>query len=156
MLALIPWFELRAWHVVVPGLEFTIPIQPFGVLAAIAIVVGSKVAQWRARSVGVSVESLRRFLAFTIPLGLLSCMLLNVLFYEPAKFLQMGRSLASWFGPGPSVAFPYPGLSSFGGFFGGTLTGSCCSTGPWRRSTRLAGSRFPRRIFTRTTDSRWS
>jgi phosphatidylglycerol:prolipoprotein diacylglycerol transferase len=121
MLALIPWFELRAQHVVLPGLEFAIPVQPFGVLAAIAIVVGSNVAEWRARSAGVSVELLRRFLAFTIPLGLLSSMLLNVLFYEPAKFVQIGRSLGSWFGHGPSVAFPYPGLSSFGGFFGGTL-----------------------------------
>jgi phosphatidylglycerol:prolipoprotein diacylglycerol transferase len=33
----------------------------------------------------------------------------------------MGRAIASWFEGGPSLALPYPGLSSFGGFFGALL-----------------------------------
>jgi phosphatidylglycerol:prolipoprotein diacylglycerol transferase len=49
-------------------------------------------------------------------------MVLNVVLYEPEKIAQMGQAIASWFGSGETVDFPYPGLSSFGGFLGGTLT----------------------------------
>jgi phosphatidylglycerol:prolipoprotein diacylglycerol transferase len=61
------------------------------------------------------------FLVNVIVIGLLLCMVLNVLLYEPEKFAQMGRAIASWFGSGEKESFPYPGLSSFGGFFGGTM-----------------------------------
>jgi phosphatidylglycerol:prolipoprotein diacylglycerol transferase len=121
MLALIPWFTLEAWRVSLPFLDVALPIQPFGVLAAIAIVVGSRVATWRAEKDGVESELVRQFIAITVPIGLVSCMVLNVVFYEPAKLLEMRRAMATWFSAGPSLPFPYPGLSSFGGFFGATL-----------------------------------
>lgn len=121
MLALIPWFELEAWDLPLPGLDLRVPIQPFGVLAAVALLVGERVMHRRALATGVAPELVSRFLAVTIPIGLLSAAALNVLAYDPAQLVAMGRAVVSWFEPGPAQAFPYPGLSSFGGFIGGAL-----------------------------------
>lgn len=119
-LLLIPWFKLEPLRIPIPGLG-ALPIQPFGVLAAIAILVGTRVAEWRAGKVGVPRAVVTDFTLSVVTVGLASCMLLNVLWYEPAKLVEMGRAVVSWFSRGPSLAFPYPGLSSFGGFFGATL-----------------------------------
>jgi phosphatidylglycerol---prolipoprotein diacylglyceryl transferase len=121
MLALIPWFKLAALQLPLPFLDIAIPIQPFGILAAVAIVAGSRVATWRAQKCGVSPELMAQFVAATVPVGLASAMLLNVVFYEPGQLQGMGRAIVSWFSSGPGLPFPYPGLSSFGGFFGAAL-----------------------------------
>ena len=115
--SVIPWFRLEPWHLPLPGIG-SLPIQPFGVLAALAILLGSRVALRRAERTGVPRELMRDFIVHTVSLGLLACVVVNVLAYEPEKIAQMGAAIASWFGPGESVPFPYPGLSSFGGFFG--------------------------------------
>jgi phosphatidylglycerol:prolipoprotein diacylglycerol transferase len=111
----IPWFELKPW--VLPG---GIKLQPFGLLVAIGILFGSRIAEWRGEKRGVPRYIVADFLVTTVVTGLIICMILNVALYEPEKFVQMGRAIVSWFTPGDSVSFPYPGLSSFGGFVGGT------------------------------------
>jgi phosphatidylglycerol:prolipoprotein diacylglycerol transferase len=116
---LIPWFELHAWEIPFPIIG-VLKLQPFGFLVAIGILFGSRVAEWRAEKTGVPRQLVADFLINTVFIGLLLCMVLNVAMYEPEKFAQMGRAIASWFGSGEKVAFPYPGLSSFGGFVGGT------------------------------------
>jgi phosphatidylglycerol:prolipoprotein diacylglycerol transferase len=112
----IPWFQLEPW--VIAG---WLKLQPFGVLAALAIMVGMRVAQWHGERRGVARSVIADFMLFTIVSGLIACMVLNVALYEPEKLAQMGRAIASWFESGETLAFPYPGLSSFGGFLGGTL-----------------------------------
>jgi phosphatidylglycerol:prolipoprotein diacylglycerol transferase len=119
-ISLIPWFKLEAWQIPFPVIG-ELPLQPFGLLVAIGILFGSRVAEWRAEKTGVPRHLVNDFLVHVIVIGGLTCMLLNVLFYEPDKFALMGRAIASWFEDGPNVPFPYPGLSSFGGFFGGTM-----------------------------------
>jgi phosphatidylglycerol:prolipoprotein diacylglycerol transferase len=131
VLALIPWFKLEPLRIPLP-LIGSLPIQPFGVLAAIAILFGSYVAERRAAQVGVPREAVADFIRWVVPIGLVSCMILNVLFYEPDKLGEMRQAIASWFSAGPRHPFPYPGLSSFGGFFGGTLAAL------WYRQTRRA------------------
>lgn len=116
---LIPWFELTAWEIPFPIIG-SLKLQPFGILVAIGILVGSRVAEWRAERTGVPRHLVADFLLYTVFIGLVLCALLNVVMYEPEKLLQMGRAIASWFSSGESVPFPYPGLSSFGGFVGGT------------------------------------
>ena len=111
----IPWFELKPWV-----LFGHIKLQPFGLLVAIGILFGSRIAEWRGERRGVPRYIVADFLVTTVVTGLIICMILNVALYEPEKFAQMGRAIASWFGPGEALAFPYPGLSSFGGFVGGT------------------------------------
>jgi phosphatidylglycerol:prolipoprotein diacylglycerol transferase len=115
----IPWFKLEAWQIPVPFTDLHLPIQPFGVLVATGIVVGSRVAEWRAEKTGVPRHVVNDFLVHTIVIGLFLCMVLNVLFYEPEKFAEMGAAISRLF-RGEKMNFPYPGLSSFGGFFGGT------------------------------------
>jgi phosphatidylglycerol:prolipoprotein diacylglycerol transferase len=117
---LIPWFKLEPWEIPVPVIH-VLKLQPFGLLVAIGILFGSRIAEWRAEKTGVPRYVIADFLVYTIMIGLASAMLLNVAMYEPEKFGQMGRALASYLGSGPSEPFPYPGLSSFGGFFGGTM-----------------------------------
>jgi phosphatidylglycerol:prolipoprotein diacylglycerol transferase len=116
---LIPWFQLHAWEIPFPIIG-SIKLQPFGLLVAIGILFGSRVAERRAEKTGVPRQLVADFLIHTVFIGLVLCMILNVAMYEPEKFAQMGRAIASWFGRGESVPFPYPGLSSFGGFIGGT------------------------------------
>jgi len=117
---MIPWFKLEAWHLPIPVLD-RVAIQPFGVLAAIALVVGMRVAEWRAEKTGVPRQLVSDFMSHVVVIGLASCMILNVVVYEPEKLVETARAIGSWFGPGERLAFPYPGLSSFGGFLGGTL-----------------------------------
>ena len=119
-ISLIPWFKLEAWEIPFPFIG-ELPLQPFGLLVAIGILFGSRIAEWRAEKTGVPRHLVNDFLVFVIIVGGLSCMVLNVVFYEPDKLALMGRAIASWFEDGPNEPFPYPGLSSFGGFFGGTV-----------------------------------
>ncbi|MDH5675501.1 MAG: prolipoprotein diacylglyceryl transferase [Myxococcales bacterium] len=119
-LALIPWFKLEPWHLPLPLLD-RFPIQPFGVLAATAILLGIRFAGWRAERTGVPRKLVGDFLLHVVVVGLAACMVFNLVVYEPAKIPQMARAIGSWFGLAEATAFPYPGLSSFGGFAGGTL-----------------------------------
>lgn len=116
---LIPWFELHAWELPLPVVG-SLKLQPFGFLVAIGILFGSRIAEWRGERTGVPRQLVADFLIHTVFIGLLLCMILNVAMYEPEKFVQMGRSIASLFSSGEKIPFPYPGLSSFGGFVGGT------------------------------------
>lgn len=104
-LLFIPWFKF--YPIDIPG---PVDIQPFGLLVATGILLGARVAEWRGERVGVPREVTSNFLFFVIAVGLVSAMLLNVVAYEPHK-------LADWF----QGDFSFPGLSSFGGFFGGTM-----------------------------------
>ena len=47
-LPLIPWFKLHGWHIV-----GTLELQPFGILVAIGILIGARVAKWRAQETGI-------------------------------------------------------------------------------------------------------
>jgi phosphatidylglycerol:prolipoprotein diacylglycerol transferase len=117
----IPWFELKPWEIPFPFVD-SIKLQPFGLLVAIGILFGSRIAEWRGERRGVPRYLVADFLVYVVVIGLIACMVLNVALYEPEKFAQMGQAIASWFGSGEKVDFPYPGLSSFGGFLGGALT----------------------------------
>jgi len=98
----IPWFKLQPWTVV-----GDLKIQPFGVLVATGILIGTRVAEWHGERRGIPRQATADVLLYTIMIGLGSAMLLNMVFYEPEK-------LAGYF----RGDFTYPGLSSYGGFFG--------------------------------------
>ena len=119
-LLLIPWFKWATWPIPLP-LGAVLPLQAFGGMAAIAIVLGAALAELRAKRTGVSPELVSAFIVRVIMIGIASAMVLNVVFYEPTKLVQIIRAIGSWFGEGPKETVPYPGLSSFGGFIGGTI-----------------------------------
>lgn len=107
-LLLIPWFKLEPWSVPIPFIHKSLDLQPFGLLVAIGIVFGSRIAEWHGERNGVPRQAVADFLLYTIAIGLISAVILNVVFYEPHKIAAMLRG-----------EFHYPGLSSYGGFIGG-------------------------------------
>src|SRR5262249_10173060 len=108
---LIPWFELKPWEIPFPVIH-TLKLQPFGLLVAIGILLGSRVAEWRAEKTGVPRQGVAGVLGYTTVIGLVSCYFLNALFYKPEDLVAILRD--------PTQLFKkYLGLSSFGGFIGG-------------------------------------
>jgi phosphatidylglycerol---prolipoprotein diacylglyceryl transferase len=124
-LALIPWFKLEPLSLPIPVLG-SIKLQPFGVFAALAILAGSRAAERRAAQrvlrpgemgggLGLSREVLSSFLSWTTAVGLVSAYVLNVVMYEPERLVEIAHD--------PSLLIRrWTGLSSYGGFIGGTLT----------------------------------
>ncbi|MGD8861628.1 MAG: prolipoprotein diacylglyceryl transferase [Myxococcales bacterium] len=108
---LIPWFKLHAWSIPLPVIE-ELKIQPFGLLVAIGILVGSRVAEWHGERNDVPRQAVADFLVYTIVIGLISAYFLNAAFYKPDDLLAIIHD--------PSLLKDkYLGLSSYGGFLGG-------------------------------------
>jgi phosphatidylglycerol:prolipoprotein diacylglycerol transferase len=108
----IPWFELHPWEIPFPLIGH-LKLQPFGLLVAIGILLGSRVAEWRGEKTGVPRYMVADFLVYTTVIGLILCYFLNALFYKPEDLLAILHD--------PTQLWKkYLGLSSFGGFFGGT------------------------------------
>jgi phosphatidylglycerol:prolipoprotein diacylglycerol transferase len=83
-------------------------IHAFGVLVAIAVIVGSEIAKRRATSQGLSAELLNRLLGWVVVGGFVGGHVLDLLFYEPARVLREPIVLLKL----------WDGLGSFGGFVG--------------------------------------
>jgi phosphatidylglycerol:prolipoprotein diacylglycerol transferase len=103
----IPWFRLDAWRVPVPLLE-KLPIQPFGLLVAMGIIFGSKLAEWKAKRSGVSPDIIPTAVMYVVGVGFLGAHAFDLMFYHPHRVLE-----------DPLVIVRiWDGISSFGGFFG--------------------------------------
>jgi phosphatidylglycerol:prolipoprotein diacylglycerol transferase len=110
---LIPWFQLEPWHVPLPW-GGTLALHAFGVLAAIAIIVGSHFAQRRAAQLDLSRRLIDDFVTWTTLYGIVAAYALNIAMYEPEALAEIARD--------PSLLVRrWYGLSSYGGFIGGTL-----------------------------------
>lgn len=105
---LIPWFKLE------PLQLGPLKLQPFGVFAGMAMLVGSHFAQRRAAQLDLPREVMSQFLTQTTLFGLIAAYFLNIAMYSPDALLEIllrPKSLIDrWYG-----------LSSYGGFIGGTL-----------------------------------
>ncbi len=88
-----------------------IPIQPFGVLVGIAIVLGYYLGRRRARRVGLDPELCADGEVWIVVSGFVMAHLVSVIFYFPERILENPLSL---------VAF-WSGLSSFGGLIGAAV-----------------------------------
>lgn len=85
-----------------------LPLHAFGLLVAMAVLVGSAVAQRRARAIGFDEHTIQDLLTWIVAGGFLGGHVLDLLFYEPAVVLHDPlRLLRLW-----------DGLGSFGGFVG--------------------------------------
>jgi phosphatidylglycerol---prolipoprotein diacylglyceryl transferase len=112
-LALIPWFKLEGWQVSLP-VAGSFEVQPFGLLAALAILVGSHFAARRADELGLGREVFSSFAMWTTAVGLVSAYVLNIAMYHPELIVQLAREPAR-------LTRHWYGLSSYGGFIGGTI-----------------------------------
>lgn len=88
-----------------------VTIHAFGVLVACAILIGTKIVTRRAVAQGVSQQSVGRFLSWVLIGGFAGAHLVDRLVYFPAETMaDPVRILRFW-----------EGLSSFGGFVGGSV-----------------------------------
>jgi phosphatidylglycerol---prolipoprotein diacylglyceryl transferase len=85
-----------------------LPLHPFGILVATGVLVGSSVATRRARTLGYDLEKLNSFVTWMLVSGFVLSHVLDQLFYHWQDVLKR-----PW-----SLAMPWEGLSSFGGFVG--------------------------------------
>jgi phosphatidylglycerol:prolipoprotein diacylglycerol transferase len=108
LVLLVPWFQIESWRIPIPTLDATLDVHPFGLLIAVGILVGSRVALWYGKRHCVPPDVVRTFLVSTTAVGFLSAMVLNAVVYHPEMLAAMVRG-----------EFRYPGLSSYGGFLGG-------------------------------------
>lgn len=96
-------------YIHVPDLHIgPLPLHPFGILVATGVLVGSSIATRRARALGYDLVKLNSFVTWMLVSGFVLSHVLDSLFYHWDEVLKR-----PW-----SVAMPWEGLSSFGGFVG--------------------------------------
>lgn len=111
---IIPWFKLEPLQLPLPFIG-SLKLQPFGLLAGIAMLVGSHFGQRRAAQLGLPRTLMGDFLTHTTLFGLISAYVLQIVMYSPELVPDILRD--------PRALFErWYGLSSYGGFIGGTLT----------------------------------
>ena len=111
MHALIPWFKLEPLSFELFGVALP-KLQPFGLLAALALLVSTHFVGKRAAQLAISSELMSRFLTRVTSVGVVSAYVLNIVLYFPQELALIAaeptRLLTHWYG-----------LSSYGGFIGG-------------------------------------
>jgi phosphatidylglycerol:prolipoprotein diacylglycerol transferase len=88
-----------------------IPIHWFGILVVIGIYVGSIIARWRAKKLGMNLDVLESFITWMLVTGFVCSHVLDTIFYHPQEVLRR-----PW-----SLLMIWEGLSSYGGFIGALL-----------------------------------
>ncbi|MEM9193607.1 MAG: prolipoprotein diacylglyceryl transferase family protein [Myxococcota bacterium] len=81
-LLVIPWFKAEAWDV------FGIPIQPFGVLVAIGVLLGAKLAEVYGQRDGIHPRVMSDVAAHVISGGFIGAFFLNAAFYNPEQVIE--------------------------------------------------------------------
>jgi phosphatidylglycerol---prolipoprotein diacylglyceryl transferase len=99
---MIPYIHVPDFHI------GPLPLHPFGILVATGVLVGSSVASRRARTLSYDLVKLNSFVTWMLVSGFLLSHVLDQLFYHWDDVLSR-----PW-----SLAMPWEGLSSFGGFIG--------------------------------------
>jgi phosphatidylglycerol:prolipoprotein diacylglycerol transferase len=108
-LLFIPWFKLEGIHI--PGLPESVAIQPFGLLVAIGVIWGARIAEKRAARLGLKHELITDFITHVVIIGFVLGHIFDRVFYEPEVILR-----EPW-----DLLMPWRSLSSFGGFFGAVI-----------------------------------
>ena len=88
-----------------------LPIHWFGILVAIAVIVGITLARWRAPVHGIPRDRLESFINWMLVGGFINAHVFDVLFYHPEEVLRR-----PW-----ALLFIWESLSSFGGFIGALI-----------------------------------
>lgn len=125
-LLFIPWFKAEPWPVTLPGIG-EVPIQPFGILVAIGVLFGAKIAEVFAKNNGVSPRVMSDFVAHVVIGGFIAGYFLNAAAYNWEDIQAILEDPTNLFRK-------YLGLSSFGGLLG-ALMGAAVFY--WRRRLSL-------------------
>lgn len=87
------------------------PIHPFGILVAVGVAVGYRLATRRARALGLDLPRFESHVVWTVVTGFVLSHVLDTIFYHPDLLLRQ-----PW-----ELVMLHHGLSSFGGFVGGVV-----------------------------------
>ncbi|MFT5357011.1 MAG: phosphatidylglycerol:prolipoprotein diacylglycerol transferase [Polyangiales bacterium] len=90
-----------------------VPIQPFGILVATGVVLGTKLAEWYAKRLDIDPHILSDFATHVVFIGFIFAILLNAVFYETDDLLAFFQD--------PTNNLKWMGLSSYGGFVGAII-----------------------------------
>jgi phosphatidylglycerol:prolipoprotein diacylglycerol transferase len=89
----------------------TVPIEMFGILVAIGVILGDRVVSTQAPRFGLDPRDVKYLNVWIVLVGFIVAHLVSVIFYFPERIVE-----------NPLVLFNvWSGLSSFGGFLGATL-----------------------------------
>ncbi len=86
-------------------------LQPFGLLVATGVIIGTMLAVRRARKLGYDVDELNSFITWMLVVGFICGHVLDDIFYHPSEVLKK-----PW-----KLLMLWDGLSSFGGFTGALI-----------------------------------
>lgn len=106
-LLFIPWFKLEG--PTIPGTD--IGLQPFGVLVAIGVLAGARLAEWRATRLGMRRDVINDFITHVVLIGFIFGHIFDMVLYYPEKILEK-----PW-----ELLMIWKSLSSYGGFFGAVI-----------------------------------
>jgi phosphatidylglycerol:prolipoprotein diacylglycerol transferase len=104
----IPWFKFEPWYV------GPLPIQPFGILVAIGVLLGAKIAEVWGKKNGIAPHAVSDVIAHVVLGGFVFGYFLNAAFYHPERYIEI------WNDP-TQLWKKYLGLSSYGGFIGAVI-----------------------------------
>src|SRR5262245_44024346 len=88
-----------------------LPIHWFGILVAIAVILGIWLARWRAPHFAIDRNKLESFINWMLAGGFIGAHALDTIFYHPEELASR-----PW-----SILFIWEGLSSMGGFAGALM-----------------------------------
>ncbi len=88
-----------------------IPLHPFGILVATAVIVGNAISRKRAMRLGYDIPSLDSFITWVLVFGFAGGHIFDTIFYHPEEIIRR-----PW-----SLLMLWEGLSSFGGFLGALI-----------------------------------
>jgi phosphatidylglycerol:prolipoprotein diacylglycerol transferase len=100
----IPWFKFDT--IPIPFLPEGVGLHAFGVLVAIGVLLGMRVAEGRARRLGLKQEVIANFIGYVVIIGFVGSHVFDRIAYYPERVLQ-----EPW-----DLLMPWRSLSSFGGF----------------------------------------
>lgn len=109
---MIPYVHVPSWQL------GPLTVHPFGVLVALAVLVGTRLATRRARQRGLDVAELHSFVTWMLVAGFVGGHVIDALLYRPEQMAADPIRLL----------FLWEGQGSFGGFIGALL-----GTLAWRR-----------------------
>jgi prolipoprotein diacylglyceryltransferase len=106
-------------------------LQPFGLLVATGVIVGTILAVRRAKKLGYDVDELNSFITWMLIVGFVCGHVLDDIFYHPSEVAKK-----PW-----KLLMLWDGLSSFGGF-----TGALLGIVMWRFLTVKEIARIPQNV----------
>ena len=95
----------------IPIIDRKLPLHPFGLLVATGVIVGTWLANWRARRRGIDEAHLNSLMTWVLVAGFMGGHMLDQIFYHPDVLMRRPLSLF----------YLWEGLSSFGGFTGAII-----------------------------------